>query len=123
MGTGEGVKVVTISPSPSFTVCKFTYFLYGLKELVEIITNLFLPWNHHALSEPCFIRVNLHNDLWIKQEMEEDTRNSNLEKKRNKNVTCACMCLVDSAPATAASDERRKAVQGSSPAFSLCSWK
>lgn len=30
------------------------------------------------------------------------------------------MVLVDSAPATAASDESRNAVKGLSPAFSLC---
>ena len=41
-------------------------------------------------------------------------------KGTNMNITCACMCLVDSAPANAASDERTKAMQGSSPAFNLC---
>jgi hypothetical protein len=33
-----------------------------------------------------------------------------IRKMTNKNVTCACMSLVDSAPAIAASDERTKAV-------------
>jgi hypothetical protein len=35
--------------------------------------------------------------------------------------TFACICLVDSAPADAASEDAMKAVTGSSPASSLCS--